>query len=309
MKEQESVDLSYLSAYPEVCHPQARILQRTIAWETLRNRGTRGFKQYGKYFAGMWIYGLIYPQQADIIRSAYFWFRHVDDVADNDKPLPSGYENKRHFLQSKKGLIEQLFSRVPDRLSGDREDILLADYYSISKRLGISLGEESLAVLDTIILDEERARSRRILIQSELDDYFDKLDFACIGGALKVAGETASCRDLSSLSWAVRTMFNLRDFPKDLAEGIINISREDIDRYGVDLSKVEGCQTVEEVVGYRPMRRWYEDQTARGISFLTEGKREIKDHRFQWVTNIALVANFAGPTGRILRGYARMLDV
>jgi len=50
MKEQGSVGLSYLVVHPEICHhPQARVLQRSIAWETTRTRGVRGFTQYGLY--------------------------------------------------------------------------------------------------------------------------------------------------------------------------------------------------------------------------------------------------------------------
>lgn len=91
-REQESiVNLSDLLAQPKVLHLEANKLQRSIARDTLVIRGVRGFKQYGVYFAGMWLGGVIYPQQADLIRSGNFYWRWVDDIADNDRPLPQRY--------------------------------------------------------------------------------------------------------------------------------------------------------------------------------------------------------------------------
>lgn len=305
MKEQ--IDLTYFAAHPEICHPQAEELQRSVAWETLSTRGVRGFKQYGKYFLGMWGYGLAYPDEARLIRSAYFWFRHVDDIADRDKSLPEGYESRQEFAEEKKLLAKRLFFQPDASVYGDKEDVLLADYYSIARKMGISLGDESLAILDTIILDEERARHKRILTQQELTEYFDKLDFACIGGALKVPGETRDSSDLSALSWAVRTMFNLRDFPRDFAQGIINISKEDLGRYGVDLAQVERRETVEQLVTYEPMRRWYEDQTRAGGSFLKEAKQLIPGLHLKWRVNQAIGVFFVQPSERTLNKYAKML--
>lgn len=303
----EQVDLSYFAAHPEVCHPQAGALQKSVALETIKSRGFRAFRQYGLYFAGMWAYGLVSSARGSIIRSGYFWLRHIDDVADGDKPLPSGYEDRQQFLQRKRSLAEQLFFHSEATVYGDREDILLADYYSTSRKLGISLGNESLAILDTIILDEERARNRRVLTQEELDEYFEKLDFACGEGALKVAGENCDSKDLSALSWAVRTMFNLRDFPRDLAQGIINISAEEMADYGVDLSQIDGVANVEDVVIYEPIRRWYQDQVPQGLGFLQESRRVLRELDLKPLTSFALNTFFVRPVDKTLSQYKAML--
>ncbi len=101
----EQVDLSYLAAHPEVCRPQAEDLQRSIAWETMVTRGLPGFRQYGSYFGLMWLGGLINPERASLVRSSYFWFRHVDDIADGDKPLPRGYQSRQEFLENRWDLV------------------------------------------------------------------------------------------------------------------------------------------------------------------------------------------------------------
>ncbi len=305
----EQLDLSDLAAHPENCRPQAESLQRSIAWETMARRGIRGFRQYGVYFASMWIGGVINPERAGLLRSSYFWFRHIDDVADGDKPLPKGYKNRQQFLQSKWDLVGQMFSEVNGPIYGDREDLLLADYYSLARKFNIDLSQESFSILDTIILDEERTRSRRVLTSEELTGYFDKLDFACVGGALKVVGETCEREDLSTLTYAVRTWFNLRDFPKDFDSGIINISREDIDQYGIDLSRINGAETFEQVMTYAPLRRWYEYQIVKGRDLLQAGKAEADSLPLKAVSRFVLSYCFIRPAEKTFNKYAEMLAV
>ena len=305
MKEQ--VNLSYLAAHPEICHSQAETLQRSIALETMGSRGLRGLKQYGGYFALMWVCGIIQPERASLLRSSYFWFRHLDDIADGDRALPEGYKSKQEFLQRKWELAGQMFSKQNGPIYGDEEDLLLADYYSKALKLNIDLSKESFSILDTIILDEERARKRRVLTQEELDYSFNQLDFACIGGALKVAGETCEAQDLKALNRAVRTWFNLRDFPKDFKRGIINISREGIFQYGIDLSRLEGLEVFEQVMTYAPMRRWYKDQVVTGRSFLQDGKAEVENLHLKGITRFALNFCFIRPAEGTFNRYADML--
>ncbi len=303
----EQVDLSYLAAHPEICRPQAESLQRSIAWETMTSRGIPGFKQYGSYFSLMWICGIVNPQRANLIRSSYFWFRHIDDVADGDKPLPKQYQNKQEFLETKRELIGQLFSQASGPIYGDKEDLLLADYYSTAKKLNVDLSRESFAILDTIILDEERARNRRVLSQEELNSYFYKLDLACGDGALKLVGETFSSEELAMLSWAVRTWFNLRDFPKDLDSGIINISAQDIYLYNIDLDCIEGRPTVEQLMEYDPIKKWYGDQTKAGLNYLDYARADINRLPLKRITRFALNSRFVQPAERAFNRYSQML--
>lgn len=305
----EQVNLSYFAAHPEICHPQAEALQRSIAWETMENRGIQGFKQYGLYFAVMWIGGLKYPEHAKLIRSGNFYWRWVDDVADGDRQLPEEYTTREEFLQRRRNIVQQLFFQPESNIYGEREDILLADYYCVARRLGVDLRQESLAILDSIIWDEERARNRRVLTQDELIEGIDKSDLACISGGLKVAGESCTPYDLSTLSWAVRTRFNLRDFPKDFAQGMINISTEDVEEYGVDLTKVAGRSTVEQLVAYGPMRAWYKNQTAVGRNFLDEALITLDQLDLKWITRLVLNVNFIRPTQSTLNRFAKMLAV
>ncbi|MBI2020404.1 hypothetical protein HYS94_03195 [Candidatus Daviesbacteria bacterium] len=305
MREQENVNLSNLLAQPKVLQAEADKLQRSIGWETLTSRGKRGFIQYGSYFAAMWGFGLIYSEESRLFRSANFYWRFIDDIADKDRPLSPWYKSREEFLQHKKGTIHQLFSQPESTIYGDKEDILLADYYSTSRKLGVDLSQESFDILDSIIFDEERARERRILTQQELDEYFGQLDPACIRGALKVAGETCDHRNFDPLSLAVRTMFNLRDFPKDFRDGLINMSEEDIKRYGVELEALR-VDRVEQFAGYHPMRRWYQDQITAGQYYLDVSRKILSRLELKKITRFVTRAFFERPAQTTLGKYAKI---
>lgn len=303
------VNLSELLANPRVLNAQAGKLQRLTAWETMVNRGVGGFAKYGIYFSVMWIAGLKYPLEASLLRSGNFYWRYVDDVVDNDRPLPARYISRAEYLQNKRRTLTNLFSPTGEPIYGDREDIMLAHYDSLAKKLGIDLSQESFDILDTIIFDEERARERKILTQVELDDYFELLDPACIKGALKVAREDCDPEEFHPLSMAVRTYFNLRDFPKDFKDGLVNISAEDTEKYEVDLDRLEGVSTIEELITYGPMRDWYRDQTREGLRFLRESDTRLRGLNLKPITNLVLWLHFKRPARKNLNKYAKMLGV
>lgn len=307
MKEQDSlVNLSALLARPEVLKDEVDKLQQSIAWETMVNRGVEGFTKYGVYFGFMWMAGVLYPEEARLFRSGNFYWRDVDDIADKDKPLPSRYHTRQEYLETKKTTIQKLFFEPNTVVYGDRQDILLADYYNIGRRLGIDLSQESLDILESIAFDEERARQRKLLTQDELDNYFELLDPACIKGALKGAGENFDPEEFHPLSMAVRTFFNLRDFPKDFKDGLVNISIEDIDKYGIDSTRLEGRSSIEQLIAYEPMKRWYQDQTKTGLRYLDESKERLKKLNLKRITRFVLWMHFARPARKNLTRYAQM---
>lgn len=303
------VNLTELIINPSLCEKRASALQRKIALETVQSRGwLEGTRQYGRYFLSMWLYGLQNPDGAKIIRDGNFCFRLVDDIADGDRPLPISSKTKQEYLQRRKDVLRRLYAGKI-YASGEEEDVLVVDWMRRERRLGISLGGEALDILDSIIFDEERARSRRILTQQELYNYFQQLDLACLSGSLKVAGEKCSPQQLADIAMAVRIMFNLRDFPEDYARGVINISREDLDKYDIDLAHCDGKTTVEEVIADPSLRSWYKDQTNLGLRLLQKGREAQKRLGLKIETRTGLWLNFERPVEAVLGRYKRLIDV
>ena len=312
MREQGNlVNLSELLAQPKVLQAEAAKLQRSTALEVMMSRGIRGFTQYGIYFGTMWLYSLKEPERARIILSGNFYWRWVDDVRDKDRSLPARYSSMSEFLRHKYDLVDGLFFHPGRTLYGDREDIMLLDYYVTSKKRGIDLGRESKDILATLIWDEWRSAKKgvkgKIFTQEQLDKNMNRLDFACIDGALKVGDEACTSQDLASLSWATRTFYNLRDCAKDLTDGLINISAEDLVEYGIDLEQLRGRKSVEELIQDPHMRRWYADQTAAGLKYLDEARNTQKGLHLKWDTRAAIYLNFVRPAKGTLRKYAKML--
>lgn len=302
------VNLSALLAQPKVLEAEAGKLQWSIARETVINRGIKGFTKYGVYFASMWVAGIIYPEEARLFRSGNFYWRDVDDIADKDKPFPPRYHTRQEYLGVKKATIQKLFFEPDAVVYGDRQDIMLADYFSVGRKLGIDLSQESLDILESIDIDVSRAEQRRLLTQKELDNYFGLLDPACIKGALKGAGESVDPEQFHPLSMAVRTFFNLRDFPKDFKDGLINISTEDISSYGVDLTQLEGKATIEQLLSYEPIRNWYQDQVVAGLDFLDQSRARLEKLELKPITRFVLWMHFTRPARKNLNKYARMLS-
>lgn len=299
------VDLSKLSDHPIRVRELASSLQRAVAFETIFVRGIDGAVRYGPYFSTFWIYGLTDPERGRIIKSGYFWLRHIDDIADGEKPVPTDYNSRKEYLERRREIVSDLASGRT--AIGDKQDILLLDYLLTAKRLGFDLTGESLAILDTMIIDEERSRTGRLLTQQELTEYYDKLDYACIDGAFKVAGEGYTSRDLEDLSMAIRTRFNLHDLTRDLKAGIINVSKEDIARYGIDLAMCARQQRVEQLFTYEPMRSWYGDQVAFGWEALQRAKDKLRVMCLKWQTRFALDFVFAKPAEKTFRRYQGLL--
>ncbi len=300
------VNLSALLAQPEVLEAEAGKLQRSIAWETMVSRGVKGFMKYGIFFGALWVGGIKYPEVTGLFRSGYLYWRYVDDVADNDRPLPQGYNNKTEYLHNKRTTLTRLFDNSTKIFYGERPDILLVYYHSLAARYGIDLTQESFDILDTIIFDEERARQRKVATQAELDVYFAMLDSSYIKGTLKITREDGYTKELSPLSKAVSKFYTLRDFPKDFKQGLINISREDIDKYNVDLSKLDGRSTVAELITYEPIKNWYRDYAEVGLKLLDESDARLGELKLKPLTGFVLRQRYERAAKKGLTRYAQM---
>lgn len=300
----EKINLSEFVENPHATIRQANRLHLEIARTAIASRGIEGAMQYGPMFLSFWVYRIRGRDRARALKSSYFWLRHADDIADGDKPLPRGYSSKEDFLLEKKGLARKILTGSATDIFGDKEDVLLLDFAFATRRLNIDLSEETLAILDTIIFDEERSRTGRLPKQAELDDYFDKLDFACVEGGLKLAGENYNKEEVADITMAVRTMFNLRDITKDMRAGIINISSEDIESYGIDLDRCKNATTLSDLLNYDPIRRWYTDQMLACSDYLERSEKSLAGIRMKPETRFALSFN----SKRVVRNKLRKLN-
>lgn len=303
------MDLASLVDSPDVVDKRARSLRRKVMFETLKIRGFRGVRQYGKMFAAMWLYGLLEPTPSRILNSGYFWLRDIDDKIDGDKIL---HGDKLAYIAQKRELVTQI-ATYSLTIPAEEVDILLLNYIQLSHEQGYSLIDETHAILDAIEFDAKRSQTAYVPTQKELDDYFKKLDFACIEGAMKVAGDADLTSTAFDLSWAVRTWFNLRDFSRDLLSGIINIPVEDIARYGVELDAVKDLAgsdpSIACILSHKPLRSWYSDQLERGESSIEKAAVVIATAPYKGrFTRYALKSRFLQPAAHSFAQLHRLVS-
>ncbi len=302
----QKINLAEFAQNPRDLMKEADRLHIQVARTAILSRGLEGAMQYGPMFLSFWAYRIRGADRARALKSSYFWLRHVDDIADKDKPLPYGYSSRRIFLLEKRELAKAIMEGTTD-VSGDREDILLMDFASATRKLGIDLSQETLAILDTIIFDEERTRTGRVPTRAELDNYFDKLDFACVEGGLRLAGENYDRQGVADITLAVRTMFNLRDLTKDLKVGIINIPSEDIESYGIDLDICRNASSLSELLRYDAIRRWYQDQVSTCSSHMERAEKTLSTIQLKPEVRFALSFNSKRVVKNKLRKFNRLL--
>ena len=316
LNQKENPELVNLKPYidnSDECAKAARKLEWGVALTTMLSRGIirnkkilPGFAQYGVFFATMLV-GREVTEAGKTISSGYFHLRHGDEIADGDLKTPKEYSSARDYLLRTREVIEQVISPNPQTpIWGNKHDILLVNTINQAKKRGIDLGQEYLAIWDTMIFDEDRRRTGRIPTQAELDTYWRNMDTGCVSGSLKIAGESVSASKLDDLSIATRTMFSIRDFVKDLKDGIVNISVEDVENYGVDMNWCKG-KSEKELLNYRPMRLWFKDQTQLGMDHLSRSTEQMKELSLKRLTRAALKVNFIGPTERGLQRFQQQL--
>lgn len=307
------ISLDHQLHSPQKYSKEVEEIQRQVAWETMRSRGLNGFTQYGVMFSAFWIGGLYRPFEASFFRSGYGILRVYDDVGDQDRPVPAGYDSAGEYLAEKRSLIDEVH-RGSRGLRGEQHDRLLIDAVMRARRMKIDLFKEWGNIMDTIIFDEERSRDRRICTRDELDAYFVKLDSACIDGALKVVGDKKEPK-MDALEVAVRTMFNLRDFAKDFQDGLVNIPGEDVTDYGVNLAGFDGVdfrsmdwdKRMKVLFEDPGLRDWYGDQLEAGKQAFAGSAGILNDENYKSVTRLVLKQLFVNPTASKLNQIERLL--
>jgi len=219
--------------------------------------------------------------------------RRVDDVADGHLPVPQGFASASDFVKYN---IEFDYKNPQD------DTDYLAIYYSqLAKKQGFDLVNESKDILYSMLFDAIRDGKNIVYSQKTLTDHFDLLDIrGTICAALKIFGEDpARYEDLSALGQAARIYYTLRDFPEDVKDKQINISREDMNKYRLSVNDLRNPSA---------MRPWRLHEAGRGTLLLEKHRQNIKQTPpFKFVTRATLPFVYSVPArchfNKILMGF------
>jgi hypothetical protein len=222
------------------------IVTRYFNWLKRRNP-----EKYGSYVFGMkYIIPLLLKlpwnlKWADqMLPIMYAACRIIDDVTDGDFPdIPSA---RSKYVKERLTFIlsaSTIFPRVP-------EEFLFARIFDIARtswKLS-EVMEGTGMIVESMLFDAERIekfQSTRGLSFPEcqkLEDHFVLMDILWTGiwlrTLLNLSDDPKILDCMRNIGVACHIEYTLKDLPEDLRAGIVNISKEDAERYGISISEL-----------------------------------------------------------------------
>jgi phytoene/squalene synthetase len=227
------------------------------------------------------------PERADFLETYYTLMRYVDDIVDNDAPLPAGYTDAEQYL-----LDKIKFAGNPVGPADD-VDALMLHCFQLGKSFGESFGEETEAILGSLLFDTRRMGKRRVFSHLELMAHYHLLDIAgTVRATVKLFDEDAEkYLLLEPLGMASRFFYDLRDFRDDIQKGLINISAEDMAAFHISQEDLDDAQSL-------PVQRWFRAQALRGMALLGQHQKNVAVGGFRRSTRWTFRLVYAGPARR-----------
>jgi len=187
--------------------------------------------------------------------------RYIDDIVDGDAPLEEGFKNSEEFVLDKIRFAENPINPK------DKVDYLMLYCLEIGEKFGQNFSSEIQDILSSMLFDARRYRKQQIFSEKGLQHHFHLLDVrGTISATLKVFGEDPSKYPLlEPLGFATRIYYNLRDYDEDIRAGLVNVSAEDCDKFGI--------MNLEDRLS-KPVQDWMKDQAQQGLNLIKE-HREI----------------------------------
>lgn len=162
-----------------------------------------------------------------LVRAAYLYFRHLDDVADGDAPCSV---DRVEFLRA-----QQMRWRGRGGRAAEEVDALLDHVLTQCERRGLPLAPVRVfasSILRGLEWDLQRRAKRSVPTRRELAHYYARVVLAPARLAHVMVGAQADLRALRELSGLIGRVQSARDLEVDLAHGLINIPREDMEHPG-----------------------------------------------------------------------------
>ena len=201
--------------------------------------------KYRMFFVGLLLEKYIFKldnlkhpdKRGTLLRNYYFLMRYLDDIIDGDVMIEKNrtIEARIEYLKEKLDNITNLHGQPDD------VDQMIIECHALANQLGFSMEEESKYIRQSLIfagyrmLDWDQEEKLKIVSADELKEHFYDLDIlGTISGCLKIYDEDLShLETLYPLGVACRQYYDIRDFMEDVKRGLINISKEDMEKYSI----------------------------------------------------------------------------
>ena len=221
-------------------------------------------------------------RRGEILITFYAAMRWVDDIIDGDVQLPASEKSRIYYVDKRLEFVNGGMKNPTDTA-----DWLLLHSASVAKKLGFQITGETSAILNSMRFDAQRidqyALSRRLVTYpaSELQGYFHDQDITgTVSGMLKLFDEPPSKTALlAPIGNAHRLYLTIKDFPKDLKAGLVNIPAEDCERLQIrmhDLEKVAAEADISHPAAIPlGIRKWLAETARNGLELLDYHKSQV----------------------------------
>lgn len=199
--------------------------------------------------------------RVELFRCVYYAMRFIDDIIDGDTIPPLPHEEREKLVESvlfwdietiRNPLYKALAIRIQD----------LANELELEAEMSEAMHEILTSMkfdLDRIMDQNNKTRN-----QKDLHENFHQMDITgtIAGTAIIFWIDTESAISLLEELWeACRIVYNLDDFLDDINEWLINIPREDLERYGIDINALSQVRDISELPP--EVVDWFSDEIDR----------------------------------------------
>ncbi len=270
--------------------------------------------EYFKYFMLIQTKGNV-PEairRGNLLVSYYVLNRFIDDIVDKDAELPTSAGSREEYVEQRLAFASNPVSPL------DTADFLTLYCYQQAAKLGFSIYEETLSIFQSMLFDAKRIEATEskgvglIFPEQELMHNFYLCDIEGTGKALlKLLGDASERVSLVvPIGIADRIKLTLKDLVADVKVGLINISQEDMEKYGIstsDMSRMTALsslplegETMVPALGALPqdVRAWTRDQAVRGLKLIAETQEIVRTHPFNLSEKLILRFVYGGPSER-----------
>ena len=223
--------------------------------------------KYIRGVLGVYALSLAGCELGSTARASYFLMRYIDDILDGDRST-SGNPIEE---------VLDLRTQIETDFFGDSEISGLAQHAvrSLEKRggKGDNPRGDFLNAVDAMIFDHERAKERRVLSNSQIEEYYWKLFSPLVNLMLIGLGSRLRTEDIPSLSYGQGRVYSIRDLKQDWTNGLLNVPGEILRE-----AHLSSSSTHEEVKQSPVVASWFQVSLGRTREELKELQERLKSN-------------------------------
>lgn len=184
--------------------------------------------------------------------------RRIDDVMDNDMDPPVGF-TVATYLKQKEEIIESFTENGVSHHLLIQEDILFIKLLSELKNFKSDFYLHIRELWKIMLWDYNRQKEQRIVPQHELTTYAALQDKVILEAMTKLFDGNVECiKKVLNIHGGIFSKIDwLHDMPNDLQKGIVNIPKEAVENYNIDLVMLKKSRTRKEFDIQHNFKRWY----------------------------------------------------